>query len=247
MRAAEAEAESLQKHMLGSYVSLRKSIAVIGAALPLLLWLGDYALDRSALRASMSAYYYSRMGDVFVGALISIGLFLYLYKGFSTRENLALNLGGALAVGVALLPTSPIYVDHTSTSKLHGTFAALFFLCIAYVCIFRASDTLSLIRDTRRAERFRSTYRVLGLMMVVSPALAVGLTYLFESSTQKHTWLFFVEAVAVWVFSAYWLVKSRELDTSGADQLALEGKLKAATKNKGLVQTAPGRLVQIAE
>ncbi len=79
----------------------------------------------------MSVYYYSRMGDVFVGALISIGLFLYLYKGFSTRENWALNVGGALAVSVALLPTSPISGGHTSTSTLHGTFAVLFFLCIA--------------------------------------------------------------------------------------------------------------------
>jgi uncharacterized membrane protein len=237
----------LQKHMLGTYRSLSRSIAVIGIALPVLLWVGDLVLDHTALRESMSAYYYSGMRNVFVGALFSIGVFLYLYKGFSTKENWALNTAGALAVGVALLPTSPAIGTRTSTSPLHAILAVCFFLCIAYVCVFRASDTLLLIKDARKAGQFRSTYRTLGLLMVVSPAIAVGLTFLFESSTQKHDLLFFVEAMAVWIFGAYWIVKGRELGATGAYRLALEGKLKAATKDTLQYPTSTDDIVSPAE
>jgi hypothetical protein len=34
---------------------------------------------------------------------------------------------------------------------LHGTFAVLFFLCIAYVSVFRAADTLEGVRPEHRA------------------------------------------------------------------------------------------------
>jgi hypothetical protein len=239
----DSGAAELQAHMARTYFSLRVGMGAIGAALPWLLWLGGRLVDHAGLRCSMSAYYYSpAMRDTFVGALVTIGAFLYLYKGFSPQENRALNLGGAFAVGVAMIPTRPGCMAGVS---LHGTLAALFFLCVAYVCIFRAADTLSLVRDARRAARFRTIYRLLGVAMIVLPAAAAALTVLVEPRTPERPLVFFVEAAAVSTFAAYWLVKSREMAITNAEQLAVERKLKVSPKSPAVRRPSPGRVVHV--
>lgn len=232
----------LRDHIRGTYLSLRWGVGTIGIVLPFLLWGGGALLDREPLRGSMSAYYYSpHLRDVFVGGLIAIGLALVLYRGFSRAEDWALNVAGALAAGVALVPTTPPDSTGEPGISLHGTLAVAFFACIAYVCVFRASDTLSLIRDVREARRLRRIYGALGFGMVISPALAAVLTLLFQVPEEESTLTFFLEAVAVWIFAAYWVLKSRELRRTEAERLALEGKLKSVST----VTRTPGRLVQV--
>jgi len=234
MMAVENDAATLQAHMTRTYHNLRVGIGVIGFALPIVLWVGA-----RLLLPSMSDYYYNAaMRDTFVGAVITIGVFLYLYKGFSTKENWALNAAGAFAVAVALVPTRAPDMPASVRSASHNTFAVAFFLCIAYVSIFRGSDTLLLIRDTRRAEKLRTVYKALGIGMVVAPLVAVAI------GTDSRTFL--VEAAGVWIFSAYWLVKSREISETDAERLALEGKLQAAPAPPSeAAQVAPGRLMQV--
>jgi hypothetical protein len=232
--------------MASTYFTLRIGMGVLAAALPLLLWLGGHFIDREPLRCSMSAYYYSlAMRDTFVGSLVAIGVFLYLYKGFSRRENWALNLAGALAVGIAMRPTTPRCDEGSGVFTLHGTFAIFFFLFIAYVCLFRASDTLSLIRDARRARRLRAVYRALGALMVISPAIAVALSVTLRSGTSQSSALFFVETFAVLAFAAYWLTKSGELSATDAELLALERKLQPTVHAKPADARSPGQLVQV--
>lgn len=238
MHRAEDDASTLRRHITRTYLSLRIGIGVIGIALPILLWLGGRIFDHEPLRESMSAYYYSvAMRDSFVGLLVTIGVVLYLYKGFSTAENWILNVAGALAVGIAMVPTADA-VNGGGYPALHKSIAVAFFVAIASVCIFLAPDTLSLIRDTRVAERYRLVYQALGAGMIVMPALAVVLAY------RTHSRTFFLEATAVWMFGAYWLVKSHELEQTDAEQLAIDGKLQRAPKTA--TKQAPGTLVQIA-
>jgi len=225
-----------------TYASLRTGIGVIGLGLPVALWIGGALLDGETLRPSMSAYYYSpAMGDLFVGALFSVGVFLYLYKGFSRAEDWSLNLAGLLAVGVALAPTQPPGSPDRAITW-HGFFAVSFFLCIAYVCIFRAADTLSLIRDTSRARTLRRLYRSLGALMLAAPLGAVVLGQVIQGEGGPNVAVFLVEAAGVWVFGTYWLAKGRELARTGADRLALEGKLHRTAAARS---SQPGRLVQI--
>lgn len=246
MRLSHADAGELQRHMAGTYFALRIGMGALAAALPVLLWLGGRLLDREPLRCSMSAYYYSpAMRDTFVGSLVAIGVFLYLYKGFSRQENWALNLAGALAVGIAMRPTTPRCDEGTGMFTVHGTFALLFFLSIAYVCLFRASDTLSLVRDTRRARRLRAVYRALGALMIVSPAIAAAVGAVLRPGSSQSSVLFFVETFAVLTFAAYWLAKSREMSATDAERLALERKLQPAMHAKPADGRSPGELVQV--
>jgi hypothetical protein len=235
-------ADRLQEHITGTYESLRIGVVVVGAALPIVLWLGGWIGDSEPLRASMSAYYYSpTMGDVFVGTLVAVGVILFLYKGFSGSEDWGLNFAGLFALGVALVPTDPPGFPARAVTW-HGTFAVLFFACIAYICIFRASDTLSLVRDTARAKQLRQLYRLLGAAMIGAPLLAALLAFWLRGGSGPSRVVFFVEAAGVWVFAGYWLVKSLELRKTGAARLALQGKLRQmATASP----SQPGVLVQV--
>ena len=237
MYAVENNPETLRNHVSQTYVNLRVGIGVIAAALPLLLWAGGKLSGVSGLLPSMSDYYYSHIRDIFVGALVFAGVGLYLYKGFCRPENWALNLGGFLMIGVAMFPTGES-ADSTIISTIHSVCAVGTFLCIAYVSIFRATDTLSLLNDDNLIARFRRTYRALGIGMIISPLIAVVLNFGGTSFT------FYVEAAAVEMFAAYWLVKSYELGRTKADKLALAGEVKAVPE----AETAGrGRLVRAEE
>jgi hypothetical protein len=192
----------------------------------------------------MSAYYHTSWRDVFVGALCAVGVALYLYKGFSRAENLSLNAAGVLAVCVALIPTRS-GDEWALINYIHVVSAVLFFLCLAYVSLFSASDTLSLIRDTSRAERLQGLYRTLGIAMVASPAVALAVAWLFRSPTGNTSNVFFLEAFGAWAFGGYWLAKSCELKQTSADRAAAEGILRAISDIPGK-RPVPGKLVQIA-
>lgn len=220
--------ERLNDHITATYLSLRLGIAVLSIALPPVLALVGAWLGGVPLQASMSAYYHAGDGavrDLFVGTLCAVAAGLHLYKGITDLENHALNLAAVLLVGVALVPMAWDCGDACPSLSLHGTFAALFFVAIAYVCIFRASDTLSLIRDPALARRYRRTYQGLGVAMILAPVAAGVLGWLLEKGSGYRWTLFLVEAAGVWIFAGYWLVKTFEMRRTHADTLAAEGHL----------------------
>jgi hypothetical protein len=59
----------------------------------------------SCLQGSLSAYYYTPVQSVFVGALITIGVCMIALRGQRDDEDILMNLGGMLAPVVALVPT----------------------------------------------------------------------------------------------------------------------------------------------
>ena len=221
----------LQKHMLGTYHSLRVGLVVISVALPLVVAGAGGVLHHVWLKPSISQYYHATARlpflttrDLFVGGLLAAAACLYLYKGFSTRENVALNLGGVFAAFVAALPTAATQADRGLVSRLHAASAVLFFLCIAYVSVFRARDTLRLLSPEKRP-LYARWYLWTGVAMVLSPLAAVALSYILDQESQS-TLVFWVETFGVWAFAAFWFIKSREMRASKAEELALDAKLK---------------------
>ena len=104
--------------------------------------------DKRVIQLCRAAQYGAgAMRNWFVGVLFGVGVFLYLYKGFSTTENYALNIAGVLALGIALNPKD--LWENSTRGTLHGFFAVTFFFAIAFVALFCARDTLHLITDEK--------------------------------------------------------------------------------------------------
>lgn len=246
--------KKLVDHILGTYTSMRLTLCVLGFIMPLvLMWGGRLRANIPAPTHSMSAYYHlnnapkkvkapdtgtyhndysempegtptpkslGTMRDCFVGFLFAIGVLLFSYKGYSVKEDWALNIGGVAAWLVAIFHMDWPPVDIPGFSLgMHGGSATLLFLCIAYVCIFRSCDTL--VDDAKKA-KFQKWYRILGWSMGLFPIIAWILNSLIGS---KDTWTFWLEATGVWIFAAYWAVKTYELWDGQVEAQVLRGEL----------------------
>jgi hypothetical protein len=230
--------KDLSNHIVVTYKLLRILVALIAIAFPLILWIGGSLFGDLPLQSSISHYYHASdpinpgpaghgvMRDVFVGILFFIGAFLIVYRGITDLENYTLNVAGILAFLVALLPMNWPPVTKYDVSKqffsLHGACAVSFFICIAIVCIFCASDTLSLVKDKKKYKCYRRSYFIFGALMVAIPLLRICLKS-FEPIAEWTT--FIVEFFGISIFAAYWLVKSWEIFQTGFDKKAAHGKL----------------------
>ena len=178
----------------------------------------------------MSEYYFASpvpgadppMRVWFIGLLFVIGVFLILYRGFSVRENLLLNLAGIFGICIALFPMPWGCAKDCPALSMHRISAVLFFACIAYVSIRCARETLYLLDDERLRARYRRKYRLIGLVMLLSPILALVFAELIGD---MRKFVFVFETLGIWAFAYYWWTKSRELERSGAEFLAAQGKI----------------------
>lgn len=232
--------DELQKHIFGTYVTLRRGMAIMATLFPFLLYIAGL-FHNIPLQDSMSAYYWATVTqatkecvctvapsrDWFTGLLFAISACLYLYKGFTVRENWALNLAAICGVGVALFPMDWPFANETPSiwpwtkMSTHGVCAFGLFFCLAYVMWRRSGDTLHLLPPESNAGRYRNLYYVYGMAMVASPLTAFVL-YTF-SGFRAYT--FFAETAGIWAFALYWWTKSQELSESSATRRALKAEV----------------------
>jgi len=224
--------DTLQRHILSTYNSLRIGMFVIAAATPVVIVLWAYIFGIS-WQNSISAYYFAPLANKleysaypgrvpFVGILFALGSFLYLYKGFSWREDVALNLAGLFALGVALCPMYAQQNYIPFSNVLHFAFAVLLFICVAYTAVFCQNETLQWVVDARRRARYRMAYHVIGFAMGLFPLVGLALAVSFHA-VQRH--VFWIELAGIWAFAAYWLTKSLELKGSEVELKAVSGRL----------------------
>lgn len=94
-----------------SYLAVRRWLGVLGLVLPISLYVYARGYD-GGMRPSISEFYHSHMGDVLVGTLVAIGVFLITYKGYPRQpgerlsDQVVSTIAGLGAIGVALFPTA---------------------------------------------------------------------------------------------------------------------------------------------
>jgi len=228
-------AEDLRKNMLGTYYLLRMGIVVIAAALPTTVLIYTFVNHGGLEQGSISAFYGAyggAMRDWFVGSLSAIGAFLILYKGFSFKEDMALNVAGVSSVLIAMIPCECWTTAPPPQSWLHTVFAVLFFGSMAYVCFACALKTIDLLPE-KDQKRFRRKYKWIGSALVASPGTALVL------DTFGGRFVFAFEAVGVWVFAFYWFTKTQEYQISSAEYEALQGHLRYDETTRTLRHAPP--------
>lgn len=131
---------------------------------------------RGGWQTSISAYYYTPAGPIFVAVLASVGVCLVALRGYTDAENVSLNLAGVSAPMVAFVPTpergrSPDVVAITNNS---ATFLTV--LGIGYLVVLGLA-----LRRLRRHETV-SAWSVIGLVSVAC-AWLVGVVWLAVDRT----------------------------------------------------------------
>jgi hypothetical protein len=186
-------------------------MSLLAFTFPLVFLASSLLLGRTELQSSISDYYWTKDPErnLFIGMLCFIGAYLILYRGITWIEDRALDVAGLSAVGVALIP-APVEGGFST----HYFFAMVFFACIFYVGIFMSRRTLHDLEPGPR-RFFRICYFICSSVMIGVVVVGIVLfllpTELREAITAGHL-VFWLEAIGIWAFSAYWYTKSRELD-----------------------------------
>ena len=198
-----------------SYITLRKFIGILGFALPGTLFLGGVILFHTGLQPSMSAYYHTGMGDVFVGTMCAIGVFLLSYRGLESRDDTVGNLACLFAVGLALFPTAREGATGREAiiGKVHFIFAAAFFLMLSYFALrlFTKTDP-NLVPTPQKLARNR-VYRTCGYVMLgcILAIAVLKLTPGTDTWVRNYRVVFWFEAAAVVAFGISWLIKGEAI------------------------------------
>ena len=191
------------KGALVSYVTLRRIVGILGVSLPVVLALWGFALCRCVgLQPSISDYYSLRTRDALVGILFTIGWFLFTYRGYERKDNVAGNLAGVFALGVALFPNSG-----TATERhVHFASALGLFLVLAYFSLFLFTKSAGSPTPQKRTRN--AIYRLCGVSMLCCIA-AIGVYYAALVNTSLSAWqpVFWLESLALWSFGISWFVK----------------------------------------
>lgn len=214
-----------------SYV-LRRWIGILGMLLPILLWFFlfiDTKMKMKNTLESISHYYFTRVGSVFVLILGVLAIFLIIYKGKQWVDFILSTLAGLAALCVILFPTSNITELCKDTDKYYAVMilpysegrayfhygaAGVFLTCLAFMClcVFTKSDQAPKDRGKKKILRNR-IYRVCAAVMFLAMlAIFAGFMEVINPNWyQSHCMTFWMETVAVEFFGFAWLVKGETL------------------------------------
>jgi hypothetical protein len=190
--AAVSNPTELSSYAINSYRYLRIAIVVV-----LLALLCAVALERvhsiGCFEESISAYYYTPVHSIFVGALVVLGVCLIAIRGSTDLEDVLLNIAGVLAPVVAFVPTARPsqlctknpYAGGNTLAYINNNLVALgialvLAFAIAVATLFRAD------KDRRDLHKINK-HAVWGLALTgVLLAIGIGWYVMSRSSFLDH-------------------------------------------------------------
>lgn len=229
-----------------SFLIMSKIIGWLGIVLPFMLIIGNLFFNKlnllnnkylvsngsqvyvpsSSFKASISHYYYTSVGPIFIGAMFGVALFLLAYKGYEKRQNefgfsdnFMTNFAAICAIGLVVFPTSAndfkdniyIFLSSTIIGAIHLIFAFLFFIALAFMCLinFRRTHKVNVYGTSKT----HTIYKNCGITMLVCLVLIIIYGIFFEHL--KIEWLrklkpiFTLETIALIAFGISWLTKGK--------------------------------------
>jgi hypothetical protein len=199
------------------WLSLLLPIVLLAGNMILYCFSGDKTVSE-AIRSSISDYYYSRMGTIFVGILSSIALLLFLFSGNTKSEILFAKITGLSAAGIVMFPTSVTANDYSNWfgptgnldfEMLHIGFAALFFLssaCLSYYGFTKSEKRRTSVYKNKRI----LIYQLCGLTIIICLILLACIVFLPSHYFQSIRWLkpiYSIETIAMTAIGICWFTK----------------------------------------
>ena len=232
---ARHEAQKADNGLILSYQALQRLLGGFGFALPVVLLIyASFAVQ--GLQPSISDFYYTAMGDVLVGILSAIGVFLLCYRGYEKLPGQWLSdrqvsfTAGVAALGVAVFPVHRLGQPSCNLAEVgcitfgwsvhpdwfHYGSAAVFFICLALFCLvlFTRGDRTaagSILWTTRNI-----FYTVCGGLIVLSILAMVPYVMGNEQTRAllaSYNYLFWWETLGILAFAASWLRKGKAAES----------------------------------
>jgi preprotein translocase subunit SecG len=193
-----------------SYKQLQILMGLAGIFLPLLVVMGKYFSFQSfTLEDSISDYYDNGTGgDILVGVLFALGVFLFAYKGPERIDSIIANIGGAMAMGVALFPTTS---DKKFIYSMHFICAVLLFTVFIVFSLYLFRKTKKHTKPTPEKVKRNRVYFWCGIIMIVC-IVAMFVCYIFlKPVATQYNIIFWGETIALVSFGTSWLTKAEWL------------------------------------
>ncbi|MBL4904825.1 MAG: hypothetical protein JKZ00_02125 [Flavobacteriaceae bacterium] len=181
------------------YRALRLLIGLIALSIPIMV-----SIISTDSLASISASYYSEARDAFVGMLFIVGAFMWAYNGHSSGESNASKIAALAAICVAIFPTSKDNITNT-TSIIHYVAAAIFFLILAYFCLFSFRKKTKGLKGKKGLRS--KIYLFCGLIIV--GAIVTMLINLLIPFDESLNIVFWSETIALIAFGVAWIVAGK--------------------------------------
>jgi hypothetical protein len=216
--------QSIEARYVRSYLWLRVFVGVLGVALPfLLVFVDKIAFHGSPFpRGSLSAYYYSGMREVFVGALSAIGVFLIAYKVAERNlDNTLSFVAGFSAIVIPLFPTArtsqlipltPLQdlLGESVVKEVHFVASAVFLVSLTVMSFFFGKrEGARPPRAGTRSPRFWQWFHWSCAGLMAAALVWMCVTALAGGPNRS---VLVGQAVTAWAFGASWLMKGLELD-----------------------------------
>jgi len=211
-----------------SYLGLRKSIGFIGLLVPIVLLIAGVFFLEGRIQPSISHFYYTPMGNYFVGSMCAIGVFLGSYRGYKPQQDEILTdrylglIAGSAAVIVALFPadpvsTIPVCADNETSivGTIHFSAAALFLACLGVFSFFKFPRYDS-DKPRNPVKQGRVKYYKLYGAFIFASLIGIAAITVYEKASCREffieTWLFWLESIAVVSFGLSWLMKGEAME-----------------------------------
>ncbi len=234
----------LSNNQVISYHRMRFLVGVLGLSLPFSLLIGTAIINYFDVlhntnimvlckpnfqivygtKDTISDYYYSPVGELFVGTLSAVAFFMFSYKGYKNKvgefmpsDNFMVKLAGICALGIVIFPSyEPACMDDNLRSfvssrligNIHYGFATLFFIALGLISLinFRRNKTVA----TFGQKKYDTIYKICGIGILASIAV-VGIFYF--TPLQNNLFLkqfaigYIFESFALIFFGVSWLIK----------------------------------------
>jgi hypothetical protein len=210
-----------------SYLALRRYVGIIGMGLPFFLILGYFIFNDNNCNfpPSISHFYYTDMGNWFVGTLCAISLFMFCYNGPEKKDLIAAKIAGIFALLTAMFPTNYGAYENMECSRIAGDgfdktsnaihyfSAGILFSTLAYFCLVLFTKTNKPGPMAGPKKTRNGIYKFCGWVMIFCIAAIAVLSFV-DSLYQKLRPIkptFVLETVSLMAFGFSWFVKGETI------------------------------------
>lgn len=213
--------------------TLRWLVGLLGMLLPLFLWIILFIQnDVSRPLDSISHYFYTRAGSIFIIVVSLLAIFLLVYKGYELIDFILSSIAGICALLLLYFPTGNIdcnsvpecssvithLIDNEFRIIFHFIMAGMFLGSLALMSIFlftkKESDKNGLVIPDFKGENI--IFVVCGVLMILSMLMIVTNCFGVFSADEfnEKNLTFWFEVVALEAFGFSWFVKGDVFEKS---------------------------------